>query len=103
MAETGPGACAIDHRGLMQFGADCLKSGQQADRVERHTAPHIDDDHRHHGHDEVAKPDDPRADDAGVEQRPVKDSITSGVAIWMASGILSADCFGLPRLSEYPL
>ena len=74
MAKTVPRAGAVDRRGLVQLGTDCLQPGQQADRVKRHAAPNIDDDHRHHGHDRVAKPVDPRVDDVGMEQHPVEDA-----------------------------
>jgi len=41
-----PGPRPVDRRGLVQFGADGLQPGEQGDRIERHTAPDVDDDHR---------------------------------------------------------
>src|SRR5262249_20086161 len=43
MPKALPRPGAVDRRGLMQFGADRLQAGEQADRVERQAAPDVDD------------------------------------------------------------
>ena len=72
VAEAVPGARAVDRRRLVQFGADRLQPGQQADRVKRHAAPDIDDHDRDHREVRIAEPVDPAGDDVQLKEHPVQ-------------------------------
>src|SRR6202043_1801276 len=72
--EALPGPRAVNGRGFVQFGADRLQSGKQADRIERNEAPDIDDYHRYQSQVRVAQPVDPAVDDPELEQQVIDDA-----------------------------
>ena len=69
--ETLPRPRPVDRRRFLQFGIDGLQSRQQADRVERHAAPDVDDDDRSQREPRLAQPVDAAVDQAEPIERPI--------------------------------